>query len=81
MSASPPLFVHSRRLGRMMCLSERTAEVYRLPLVVRGGARPRHCRDIPAARLLTFLVNNRCDLIDYPRARMSGRRVSSASAE
>lgn len=34
-----------------------------------------------AARLLTFLVNNRCDLIDYQRARMSGRRVSSASAE
>ena len=34
-----------------------------------------------AARLLTFLVNNRCDLIDYQRARMAGRRVSSASAE
>jgi hypothetical protein len=34
-----------------------------------------------AARLLTFLVNNRCDLIDCQRARMAGRRVSSASAE
>ncbi|KAE8756193.1 MULTISPECIES: ISKra4 family transposase [Paraburkholderia] len=34
-----------------------------------------------AARLLTFLVNNRSDLIDYQQARMNGRRVSSASAE
>jgi hypothetical protein len=34
-----------------------------------------------AGRLLTFLVNNRSDLIDYQKARMNGRRVSSASAE
>jgi hypothetical protein len=34
-----------------------------------------------AARLLSFLVNNRCDLIDYEQARMAGRQVSSASAE
>jgi hypothetical protein len=34
-----------------------------------------------AARLLTFLVDNRSDLIDYQQARMNGRRVSSASAE
>ncbi|MBE0548088.1 MAG: ISKra4 family transposase [Rubrivivax sp.] len=34
-----------------------------------------------AAALLKFLVNNRRDLIDYQRARMAGRRISSASAE
>lgn len=34
-----------------------------------------------ASALLTFLVNNRRDLIDYQRARMDGRRISSASAE
>ncbi|NPT57167.1 ISKra4 family transposase [Paraburkholderia elongata] len=34
-----------------------------------------------AARLLSFLVNNRCDLIDHEQARMAGRQVSSASAE
>ena len=34
-----------------------------------------------AATLLTFLTRNRRDLIDYQRARMAGRRVSSASAE
>lgn len=34
-----------------------------------------------AEALLKFLVNNRRDLIDYQRARMAGRRVSSASAE
>jgi TnpA family transposase len=33
------------------------------------------------AGLLTFLVNNRSDLIDYQQAHMTGRRVSSASAE
>jgi hypothetical protein len=32
-------------------------------------------------RLLTFLEHNRKDLVDYQRARMEGRRVSSASAE
>jgi hypothetical protein len=32
-------------------------------------------------RLLTFLEHNRRDLVDYQRARMEGRRVSSASAE
>jgi hypothetical protein len=31
--------------------------------------------------LLTLLVNNRKDLVDYQRAHMSGRRISSASAE
>ena len=31
--------------------------------------------------LLDFLVKNRKDLVDYQRARMSGRRISSASAE
>ncbi|HEX7912083.1 MAG TPA: hypothetical protein VF534_28900 [Paraburkholderia sp.] len=31
--------------------------------------------------LLTFLEHNRKDLVDYQRARMEGRRVSSASAE
>ena len=34
-----------------------------------------------AIALLTFLANNRRDLIDYQRARMAGRRISSASAE
>lgn len=34
-----------------------------------------------AIRLALFLRNNRRDLIDYQRARMEGRRVSSASAE
>ena len=34
-----------------------------------------------ASALLVFLVNNRHDLVDYQRARMSRRRVSSASAE
>jgi hypothetical protein len=34
-----------------------------------------------ASSLLVFLENNRHDLIDYQRARMAGRRVSSASAE
>jgi len=34
-----------------------------------------------AVRLLTFLEHNRKDLVDYQRARMEGRRVSSASAE
>jgi len=34
-----------------------------------------------AGALLTFLVNNRKDLVDYQRARKSGRRISSASAE
>jgi hypothetical protein len=34
-----------------------------------------------ATALLTFLMNNRRDLIDYQRARMAGRRISSASAE
>jgi len=33
-----------------------------------------------AEALLKFLVNNRRDLTDYQRARMAGRRVSSASA-
>jgi hypothetical protein len=34
-----------------------------------------------AASLLTFLINNRRNLIDYQHARMEGRRISSASAE
>jgi hypothetical protein len=34
-----------------------------------------------ASASLVFLVNNRHDLVDYQQARMSGRRVSSASAE
>jgi hypothetical protein len=34
-----------------------------------------------AARFLSFLLNNRCDLIDCQQARMAGRRLSSASAE
>lgn len=34
-----------------------------------------------ATSLLTFLVNNRRDLIDYQHARMAGRRISSSSAE
>jgi len=34
-----------------------------------------------AKQLLDFLRNNRDDLIDYQRARMEGRRISTASAE
>ncbi|WP_250481298.1 hypothetical protein [Caballeronia sp. GAOx1] len=34
-----------------------------------------------ANRLRAFLENNQRDLVDYQRARMEGRRVSSASAE
>lgn len=34
-----------------------------------------------ATALQSFLQNNRRDLIDYQRARMAGRRISSASAE
>ena len=34
-----------------------------------------------ASVLLKFLVNNREDIVDYQQARMSGRRISSASAE
>jgi hypothetical protein len=34
-----------------------------------------------AAALQSFLQSNRRDLIDYQRARMAGRRISSASAE
>jgi hypothetical protein len=34
-----------------------------------------------ATSLLTFLANNRRDLIDYQRARIAGRRISSAPAE
>jgi hypothetical protein len=34
-----------------------------------------------AIRLRSFLENNQRDLVDYQRARMEGRRVSSASAE
>ena len=34
-----------------------------------------------ASALLDFLVKNRKDLVDYQRARMSGRRILSSSAE
>lgn len=34
-----------------------------------------------ATTVLSFLVNNRKDLVDYECARMSGRRISSASAD
>lgn len=34
-----------------------------------------------AIRLRSFLENNQRDLVDYQRARMEGRRVSSASAD
>ena len=34
-----------------------------------------------AMKLLEFLRNNRDDLVDYQRARMAGRRISTASAE
>ena len=34
-----------------------------------------------ATALLDFLVKNRKDLVDYQRARMRGRWISSASAE
>ena len=34
-----------------------------------------------AKMLLAFLKNNRKDLVDYQRARMGGRRISSTSAE
>jgi hypothetical protein len=34
-----------------------------------------------AKGLLEFLRNNRDDLVDYQRARMAGRRISTASAE
>lgn len=44
----------------------------------------RRCSEIAhgsAKMLLVFLKNNRKDLVDYQGARMSGRRISSASAE
>ena len=34
-----------------------------------------------AKKLLEFLLNNRDDLVDYQRARIAGRRISTASAE
>ena len=49
-----------------------------LPAFFAACARTAHGA---ASALLLFLVNNRHDLVDYQRARMSGRRVSSASAE
>jgi hypothetical protein len=53
-------------------------EIGSLPLFYDLGA---GTASSAASRLLTFLVNNRRDLIDYQQARMAGRRVSSASAE
>ena len=53
-------------------------EIGSLPLFYGLGART---ASSAAARLLTFLVNNRSDLIDHQQVRMIGRRVSSASAE
>ena len=35
----------------------------------------------PASRLLAFVRKNRADIVDYNRARRSGKRISTASAE
>lgn len=52
-----------------------------IPALPRFFARCAETAHGAATALLTFLVNNRRDLVDYQRARMNGRRISSASAE
>jgi hypothetical protein len=52
-------------------ITSQQLEIGSLPLFYDLGART---ASSAAARLLTFLVNNRSDLIDYQRARTNGRR-------